>query len=69
MQEINNEPFVAWVAPDGTVQLPTIAPNHDFCIGYTNMMAAKGLGKSYSEMRKEGFSIMPILLTVKDATS
>ncbi len=64
MEEINQEPFYAWVAPDGTVQVTLLAPDEPTAIAVAKMWHKAGYGKSPHEMKLSGFTIQPILLTI-----
>jgi len=64
-EEIQNEEMYVLVAPDGSCQLSTMAPDFPMCIAMVKLLHQKGISKSYHEMVVIGdYKIMPIKVTV-----
>lgn len=64
MEELQNEEMYCFVAPDGTPQLSTLAPEFEMCIGFAEMMASTGLVKSSLQMFDEGFKVLPVKVSI-----
>lgn len=64
LDELQNEEMYCLVAPDGSVQIMTLAPDFAICIGMAELMASKGLCKPVSEMFSKGYSILPVKVTI-----
>lgn len=64
IDEIKNEDFFALVAPDGSVQLATLADDKITCIALQKMYNSYGFGKSPEQMVKEGYTIQKVSLTI-----
>lgn len=64
MQEIQNDEMCCLVAPDGTPQLSTLAPDFATCVGFCEAMAYYGLSKHPAELFELGFVVLPVKLTI-----
>jgi len=64
LDELQNEEMYCLVAPDGSAQITTLAPDFAMCIGMAELMASKGLGQPVAEMFNQGYSILPVKVTM-----
>lgn len=67
LEPIIKEEFYAWVAPDGAIQLATLAAEPVMCLAYTRLLYEKRIGQSPHEMKLKGFKIQKVILTVEAA--
>lgn len=66
LEEINEEEMYVLVAPDGSWQGMTLAPDFETCVAVIKMMHKKGLGKSFHELvNVKGFQILPVIVSIK----
>lgn len=66
MTELLNEEMYCLVAPDGTPQPSTIAPDPQTLVGYNLLLESKGLGQNLGDMLNAGFEIKKVLVTIKE---
>lgn len=66
MTELLNEEMYCLVAPDGTPQPATIAPDLQTLVGYNLLLESKGLGQNLGDMLKIGFEIKKVLVTITE---
>ncbi len=64
LQEINNEEMYCMVAPDGFPQTMTLAPDFAMCVALVQVLHKKGVGKSYFEMTRKGYEILPVKISM-----
>lgn len=65
LEEMKNEEMYVLVAPDGSCQLSTLAPDFPMCIAMVKLLHQKGISKSYHEMVVMGeYKIMPVKVTI-----
>ena len=64
MEAIIEQQRYVLVAPDGNAQLCTLADTEVECIGFTNLLHSKGIGMSTSELRRKGFILKKVCLTL-----
>ncbi|OSZ79301.1 hypothetical protein CAP35_13895 [Chitinophagaceae bacterium IBVUCB1] len=64
LNEIKEESFYAFVAPDGSWQAATTAPDFQTCIAITEVLSRSGICKNPAEMFSDGFAILPVKITV-----
>lgn len=64
LEELKNEEMYCLVAPDGSAQISTLAPDFAMCIGIAELMASSGIGQPVAEMFSQGYSILPVKVTV-----
>jgi hypothetical protein len=64
-EELIDEEMYALVAPDGFMQLSTMAPDFPMCVAMCEMMAKAGISLPLHEMLEQGFMILPIKITAK----
>lgn len=65
IEEINQQEMWVLCAPDGSAQLPTLAPSPAACIGIVKMLHKAKMGRSCHELCVlSGFSILPVKLSL-----
>lgn len=64
MQELANDEMYCLVAPDGTPQLSTLAPDYALCIGFCAALSSVGMTKHPATLFEEGFVILPVKVTI-----
>ena len=64
LDELKNEEMYCLVAPDGSAQISTLAPEFAMCLGMAELMASKGLGQPVAEMFSKGFTVLPVKITM-----
>ena len=66
LEEVKDEEMYVLVAPDGSWQGMTLAPDFATCLAMVKMLHSKGLGQSYHELCKvKGFQILPVIVSMK----
>ncbi len=65
IEPITAEEFYVWVAPDGTIQPQTLAPDFVMVIAMTKMLHKKGVAQSMFEMERKGFTIERVKVTIE----
>lgn len=63
-EELKEEAMYCFVAPDGSPQLATLAPDYAYCVGLAQVLSMSGVCKTASQMFEEGFEILPVKVTV-----
>lgn len=63
-KDIQYRPFYVWVAPDGNLQLATLAESKRMCLAVTRVFHVHGVGVSEETMKAKGFRIEKVYLTV-----
>lgn len=66
ISEINEEEMYCLVAPDGTLQVTTLAHELETCMGVIKLLHNSGMGKSLDVLLDTGFKIVKVEVTVKD---
>lgn len=69
MRTINEQEFYAWIAPDGEIQITTMAEDLVLLNAITRLFSKSGLCKTEAEMRKHGFVIEKVIVTIKNNAS
>jgi len=64
IEEIVEEEFYVWIAPDGAVQFATLAEDEPACWAIAKLLAKQGIGHSPHAMRQKGFSIEKVEVTI-----
>lgn len=64
IEELKNEEMYVMVAPDGSTQLTTLAPDFAMCIGFTELLASKGIGQHPAKLFEQGYQIIPVKVTI-----
>lgn len=67
IEEMHEEIMFALFAPDGAIQLMTLAPDVVSCIAQIKVMHKRGLCQSFHELIKvKGFEILPVIVTIRE---
>ena len=62
---MQNEEMYVMVAPDGSPQFATLAPDFAMCIAMIKLLHRKGISKSYHEMVVAGeYKILPVKVSL-----
>ena len=61
---IVQEEFFVWVAPDGSIELPLIAPVYSDCLAMPNRFSDK-VYPSAMDLRLNGYSIKKVKVTIE----
>lgn len=70
LEELKEETYCVFVAPDGYPQLMTIATDFKTCLAMTQMLAEKGVSEHPAILFKKGYQILPVKVTlVQDGTA
>lgn len=64
IEEIKNEDWYALFAPDGSIQGLTLAPDMATCVASIRMLHKARMSKSFFELTRDGFEVMPVKLTI-----
>lgn len=65
IEELIEEEMYVLVAPDGSTQISTLAPDFAMCVAFTTMLGKEGISEPLHEMLEKGFTIMPVKVTIK----
>lgn len=66
MEEVKEEKMYVLVAPDGSWQAMTLAPDFQSVVAIIRILHSKGIGKSFHELVKvSGYQILPVLVSIK----
>lgn len=65
LEPVVDEEMFCFVAPDGFAQMGTLAPDFATCIAMVEFMASVGMSKPAGQLFLEGFTILPVLVTLK----
>ena len=64
VDELKNEEMYVLVAPDGSIQLTTLAPDYAMCIAMGELLASKGISQSVASMFEQGYEVMPVKVSI-----
>ena len=64
MEELHEEEMYCLIAPDGSPQLMTLAPDFPMCYGVIKLLEESGTGQSPEKLFKRGYKIFPVKITV-----
>jgi hypothetical protein len=64
IEELHNEEMYALCAPDGSVQLGTLAPEFTLCMAIMSLMEAAGLAEPVGKLFEQGYHIMPVKVSI-----
>jgi hypothetical protein len=64
MENIDKEEMFVFVAPDGSPQIMTMAPEYSMCLAVAQMLSEVKMSKSPTEMFKMGYEILPVRVTI-----
>lgn len=59
-EELKDEEMYVLVAPDGTPQLSTLAPDYAQCIAFCQLLATKRITQPIEALFKQGFEILMV---------
>ena len=65
IDEIIEEEFTCLIAPDGSIQISTLAPDLPMCMGFVKLLHKAGIGHSLHQYGVKGFTFEKVKLTVK----
>lgn len=65
IEELQESEMYVLCAPDGSIQLTTLAPDFPSCVGFIKLLHKSGMGKSFHALMLEGFKVMPVKITIK----
>lgn len=66
LEEVKEQEMCVLVAPDGSWQGMTLAPDFETCVGVMKLLHSKGLSKSFHELCVvKGFQILPVVVSIK----
>lgn len=64
LEEIKDDDFYALVAPDGTPQLFSIAPDFETCIAMCELLSKSGMSRPLAILFEENYEVLPIKLSI-----
>jgi hypothetical protein len=64
LEEIKDEEFYALIAPDGTPQLVSIAPDLETCIAMCELLSKFGMSRPLAILFEENYKVLPIKLSI-----
>jgi len=64
LDELKDEEMYCLVAPDGSAQLMSLAPEFAMCIGFTELLASAGISEPVAKLFEQGYSILPVKVTI-----
>jgi len=64
IEEIIDEEFYVWVAPDGNMQLSLLAPDYIMCEAIAKVFHKGGMGQSPHQMKLQGYTIQKVKITI-----
>lgn len=64
IEPIIEENFYCLIASDGSLQISTLAPDLPMCMGYVKLLHKSGIGKSWHELKMNGFTCKKVKVTI-----
>jgi hypothetical protein len=64
MEEMKDEEMYVLVAPDGTPQVSTLAPDYAMCLAMIRMFALSGMGASLEKLFGQGYHVLCVKITM-----
>jgi hypothetical protein len=64
LEELKEEEMYVLVAPDGTPQLSTLAPDYAQCLGFCQFLASKKIGQPPAVLFKQGYEILMVKVSI-----
>ncbi len=64
IEELKDDEMYVLCAPDGSIQLTTLAPDFPTCLAMIKLLHKSGLSKSPHEMMISGYTVMPVKVTI-----
>jgi hypothetical protein len=65
LEELKDEEMYVLVAPDGSAQISTLAPDYETCIGFSQLLASKGIGEAPAKLFKKGFEVLRVKVSLQ----
>jgi hypothetical protein len=63
-EELKEEEMYAFVAADGAIQVPSLAPDFQTSLGFMELLASRGISKPVAELFNLGWEILPVKVTI-----
>jgi hypothetical protein len=60
LEELKDEEMYVFVAPDGSPQLSTLAPDYAMCVAFCELLASKKISESPRKLFREGFEVLRV---------
>lgn len=60
LEELKDEEMYVLVAPDGTPQVSTMAPDYAQCVAFCQLLASKRVMEPIAKLFKQGFEILMV---------
>ena len=64
IEEMHEEEMYCLIAPDGTPQLMTLAPDFPLCFAVIKFLEEATMGQSPKKLFNQGYKIFPVKVTV-----
>lgn len=64
VEELKDEEMYCLCAPDGSLQISTLAPDFEMCVAFCQLLGEVGISEPLVKMFKKGFKIMPVKVTI-----
>lgn len=64
LDELKEEEMYVLVAPDGTPQLTTLAPNYVECLAFCQLLAGKNVCQHPAKLFKQGYEILMVKVSM-----
>jgi len=64
LDELKEEEIYVLVAPDGTAQLSTLAPDYAQCLGFCQFLASKNVCQHPAKLFKQGYEILMVKVSM-----
>lgn len=64
IDELIKEKMYALIAPDGSIQIATLSPDFETCLGFIEIMNDSGVGLPYNQMIAKGFDVKMVTVTI-----
>lgn len=64
LEELKDDEMYVLVAPDGGIQLTTLAPNFSMCVAICELLSKKGISQPLAAMFNMGFEILPVKVSI-----
>lgn len=65
LEEMKDEIMYVFVAPDGSPQTATLAPDYAMCLAFAQLLAKKGIARHPAVMFREGYEILRVQMSMK----
>ena len=64
LEELHNEEMYCFVAADGAIQAPSIAPSFEMSLAFMELLSSNGISRPVAQLFEEGWEILPIKVTI-----